>query len=564
MKNLYFKLKQENSGITLISLVITIIVLLILATIGISSGISAINSSRLTKFTTQMKLMQLEVNELYEKYSSGKTVEMQDGTKYTGEDIATIGKDLSQANQEQINSIFKSEEQNGSGITDKTGYRFFDKTTIDALEIEEMDQEFLINVQTRTVISYEGLKYDNKMYYTLEQLPDSLYNVEYDNPNTGKPTFDVSYEQLENGKWRIIVSNIRYEDGQEGFVAKWEVKYQLSDTEEPDKWYTSDDLEFIVDAADEYRIVVFQQGVESEIKTIKISNASIPTTPVDEDTIYTDPESNNKEAFIPKGFKVSEVASEQKIDTGLVVIAPDGSEFVWVPVDKTTLCVDGVADKEVAEIASGTDYRGVLYNFSGTTSSKREYSDTGYREPAYLTDSTYGDANSEYNTIGLTPQTLQDEYNAIIDSIKTKGGFYIGRYESSLSGSTKDTMSTTGNIQSKRDIMPTSANNSGTYRWYGLYAKQKEYATVINSSYQTNVKSAMIYGSMYDAVMNWALYGADKTDADEITKSSTKHGPESTGALETDKIKNIYDLGNNLYEWTAEAHDTGNRVDRGR
>ena len=564
MKNWYEKIKQGSAGITLISLVVTIIVLLILATVGIYSGISAINSSKLTRFTTQMKLMQLEVNELYEAYTTGGTIETKDGTKYTGDAVTTIGKNLSQADQEQLNNIFRTDWEDGSGILNREGYRYFDKEIIETLEIEGIDEEFLINVKTRTVISYEGLKYDDKMYYTLEQLPDSLYNVDYENPNTGKPTFDVSYEQLENGKWRIIVSNIRYEEGQEGFINKWQVKYQYADTQEPDKWYISDDLEFIVDVADEYRIIVFQQGVESEIKMIKISDTSVPITPVDEDTIYTDPESNYKEAVIPKGFKVSEVPEEQKIDTGLVVIAPDGSELVWVPVDKETLCVDGVSDKEVAEIASGTDYKGVLYRLSGTTSTKIEYNDTGHREPAYLTDSTNGDENKEYNTIGLTQVTLQDEYNAIIDSIKTKGGFYIGRYESSLSDSTKTKAATTGNIQSKRDVMPTSANNTGTSSWYGLYAKQKEYATVINSSYQTNVKSAMIYGSMYDAVMNWALYGTDKTDASEATDPSEKrNSKQATGTLETDKIKNIYDLGNNLYEWTVEGYSTSSRVFRG-
>ena len=290
-----------------------------------------------------------------------------------------------------------------------------------------------------------------------------------------------------------------------------------------------------------------------------------PTTEVGKDTIFKDSNSSDKEAYIPKGFKVSEVASEQKIDTGLVVIAPDGSEFVWVPVDKETLCVDGVADKKVAEIASGTDYRGVLYNFSGTTSSKIGYSDTGYREPAYLIDSTYADANPEYNTIGLTPQILQDEYNVIIKSIQEKGGFYIGRYESSLSGSTNTEEATTGNIQSKRNVMPTSANNSGTNRWYGLYAKQKEYATILNQTKGTNIKSAMIYGSMYDAVMNWALYGEDKTDASKVTNpSEPRNSKQATGTLERDKIKNIYDLGNNLREWTAEANNTDYRVVRGR
>ena len=571
MKNWYEKIKQGSAGITLISLVVTIIVLLILATVGIYSGISAINSSKLTRFTTQMKLMQLEVNELYEAYTTGGTIETKDGTKYTGDAVTTIGKNLSQADQEQLNNIFRTDWEDGSGILNREGYRYFDKEIIETLEIEGIDEEFLINVKTRTVISYEGLKYDDKMYYTLEQLPDSLYNVDYENPNTGKPTFDVSYEQLENGKWRIIVSNIRFEEEEQGFINKWQVKYQYADTQEPDKWYISDDLEFIVDVADEYKVVVFQQGIESEVKTIKISD--IPTEPVDEDTIYEDPESN-KEAVIPKGFEVSEDPTEQKIDTGLVVIAPDGSEFVWVPVDKETLCVDGVADKEVAEIASGTNYRGVLYNFSGTTSGKIEYSDDGYREPDVVTNyDGYPEYLTSINTILGTSFTeaddfkayMQEEYNAIIGSIKTKGGFYVGRYESSLSGSTEDTMSTTGNIQSKRNVIPTGADNSGTYMWYGLYAKQHEYATVMNSSYQTNIKSAMIYGSMYDAVMNWALYGADKTDASKVTASSTKrNSKQATGTLEADKIKNIYDLENNLIEWTAEADLTGDRVDRGR
>ena len=159
---------------------------------------------------------------------------------------------------------------------------------------------------------------------------------------------------------------------------------------------------------------------------------------------------------------------------------------------------------------------------------------------------------------------MQDEYNAIIGSIKIKGGFYIGRYESSLSGSTETEVATEGDIQSKRNVMPTNASNAGTYRWYGLYAKQHEYATVINKNYQTNIKSAMIYGSMYDAVMNWALYGADKTDANKVIEPSERRGSKkATGTSEKDKIKNIYDLGNNLGEWTAEADYNGERVRRG-
>ena len=282
-----------------------------------------------------------------------------------------------------------------------------------------------------------------------------------------------------------------------------------------------------------------------------------PTTKVDKETIFKAPKSANKETVIPEGFKVSGVVEEQKIDKGLVVIAPDGSEFVWVPVDKKTLCVDGIAEKEVAEIAETTqegvkNYRGQLYDFSGTASGKKSYTSDGYREPAYLTRSSSGDANTSegHNTIGITQKLLQDEYNGIINSIKEHGGFYIGRYESSLSE--------TGHIQSKKGIMPTSSANAGISSWYGLYQKQKEYTTAIG---QSKVKSGMIYGSMYDAVMNWAL--SDESEKVKVTASSEKHPLQASGLATEDKIKNIYDLGNNLYEWTAEAHETYSRVLRG-
>ena len=574
MKKIGYRMINENSGITLISLVVTIIVIIILASIGINTGITTLKSSQLTRFTSQMKMMQLEVNELYEKYITGGTVKTKEGTKFVGEGILNIGKELTQADQEQISKIFRTTAEGGSNILDETGYRYFDTETISSLKIDGIDQEFLVNVQKRSFISFLGFKYNNDMYYTLEQLPDGLYNVGYINPNTGKPTFDVSYDKLTNGKWKININNIKYEEGQEWYITKWNVKYQLANTEKPDKWYTSEELSFIVDTTGKYRILIYQQDVQSQIVEIDISDVipptgdvvtTAPTTPVDKETIFQDTSSGNKEAVIPEGFHVSGVPEEQKIDKGLVVIAPDGSEFVWVPVDKKSLCVDGIADKEVAEIAETTpegvkNYRGQLYNFSETTSSKRTYSESSYREPAYLTDSTNGDANTSegHNTIGITKELLQDEYNAIINSIKEHGGFYIGRYESSLSESNATTAATTGHIQSKKGIMPTSAANEGTKTWYGLYQKQKEYATVIS---QSKVKSGMIYGSMYDAVMNWAL--SDEKEKNKVTASSTNHGPEKTGALESDVIKNIYDLGNNLWEWTAEALITSIRVLRG-
>ncbi len=71
---------KNQKGITLITLVITIIVLTILTSIATYSGISVINSSKLTAFTTKMKIMQTQVNTIYEE---DKTREI--GVEITGD-----------------------------------------------------------------------------------------------------------------------------------------------------------------------------------------------------------------------------------------------------------------------------------------------------------------------------------------------------------------------------------------------------------------------------------------------------------------------------------------------
>ena len=79
-------MKKSNEGITLIGLVITITILLILATIAVYSGVGTVHSARLTEFTTELKVMQQKVNELYDSYTNGKTVTINE-IEYVGTDI---------------------------------------------------------------------------------------------------------------------------------------------------------------------------------------------------------------------------------------------------------------------------------------------------------------------------------------------------------------------------------------------------------------------------------------------------------------------------------------------
>ena len=73
----------------------------------------------------------------------------------------------------------------------------------------------------------------------------------------------------------------------------------------------------------------------------------------------------------------------------------------------------------------------------------------------------------------------------------------------------------------------------------------------------------MIWGSQYDAILNWALTGADKGKVTANTNGNHSGSWVNTGKTTTDKINNIYDLEGNLWEWTAEAVSTGSRVPRG-
>ena len=236
---------DERKGITLVSLAITIAVMLILASVATYSGVNILRQAKLNKFTAEMKLMQTEVNDLYNRYKNG-------------EDVLNLGKDLT-GQEEQVNKVFTNE---ASEITETTGYRYFDKETLDNLGIDGVDGEFFVNIEKRSVVSYEGLKYEGVTYYTLAQLPDGLYNVDYQDRNTEKPTFDVA-TTVNNDKYTITVSNIQYN----GYIEKWQVKYQK---EGQTDWLTSEDLSFQVESGGKYNIMLVNGEVESDPVTVSL------------------------------------------------------------------------------------------------------------------------------------------------------------------------------------------------------------------------------------------------------------------------------------------------------
>ena len=192
--------------------------------------------------------------------------------------------------------------------------------------------------------------------------------------------------------------------------------------------------------------------------------------------------------------------------------------------------------------------------------------DSGLREPAIVTGSSgtsYDKDTTNCNKVGLTLNGLKSDYKLMAESVKKYGGFYVGRYEASLSTATPTSAGTSGTMQSKSGVIPTAANNSYTNIWYGLYEKAKGYTVSENS-----VQSSMIWGSQYDAMLNW-VKSSGSSDISKITDTTIGNhngsGVVTTGnsTYNNDSINKIRDLGGNLSEWTLEALSNYGRVYRG-
>ena len=250
----------------------------------------------------------------------------------------------------------------------------------------------------------------------------------------------------------------------------------------------------------------------------------------------------------------------------------EGNEFVWVPVDE----ISKMASTDIGgtDANGNTNYRGVLYNWStdatGNTAYDWSADSTSCREPANLSNSTYGDKANSSKIEGWSLTLYQEEYNKMIKSVSQYGGFYVGRYEMSLNSETK-------NAESKYGATSATAESTSANKWYGLYNKAKTYAPEKNSDNTENasqkVVSSIIWGSQYDAMLKWM-----KGNKINVTRScptdlsigtTSKNTTRVTGGanngqtVSKDKLSNIYDLLGNSREWTQEAYGTKDRGYRG-
>ena len=332
--------------------------------------------------------------------------------------------------------------------------------------------------------------------------------------------------------------------------------------------------------------------VEKEIEEQQRQD-NLPGTRVSENTKYI---RDGKTAWIPKGFTVSGIKSEQSIDNGLVIYdipegtTPDWSnpdsvktkynQFVWIPVEvKSSDTEDSIAS---------------FYRSEWTTNA----STGGERTTGLSTD--YTEPDSTNDTVDKTG--IADQITELTKSIYKYGGFYIGRYEAGSTTARTSSSSQTAEFVVQQDKYPYNyiiwGKSMSDVSEGAVYLSNNLYAST-NTNY--GATSMLCTGASWDSMLDfikdsshsvtdgttWGNYGDSETYTinrgkyavyntsnntlenfqdvvNEYPKEKGKSILLTTGATERNCSKNIYDVAGNVYEWTTESSSSSNRVDRGR
>ena len=226
-------------------------------------------------------------------------------------------------------------------------------------------------------------------------------------------------------------------------------------------------------------------------------------------------------------------------------------------------------------VKSGDTYSGILYDFTdgenGVTIRPYDYKTTSsYREPDVVSYDTGSYASEE-----VTKSGLQSEFKEMVEGVNAKGGFWVGRYETSSMVNEK-----TQDASNIIKVVKGTTKGINNVNWYRMYAQQKNYAKH-KFGETAKTKSSMIWGSQWDQIMIWMkeipakfvnstyvgkfyitnAVGMGNYEVDNTGTTKPTKQVENTGYFD---VKNIFDLAGNVYDWTLEANDTDIRVLRRR
>lgn len=255
--------------------------------------------------------------------------------------------------------------------------------------------------------------------------------------------------------------------------------------------------------------------------TVPLSPDQIRVFEFDIDNMKDEKEENTP--VVPNGFVASSVVGEKDIEGGFVIY--EGTEpvtnenvdearttrnqFVWVPVE------------DINEFV---------------------------REEGYFNNAIQDVLKNCTEPYTSAIQSEKDEYEAMKTSVEKYNGFYIARYEASYNRTTKKSQSVANQVPTTKVKWGTSMTDlSG-----GAVEKARAVFPVADATNEKDPVSTLCYGVEWDQTIRFL--NINYPDINKINRGNFT-GSEiiDTGSDENCKFNNIYDMGENINEWTMEA-----------
>ena len=288
---------------------------------------------------------------------------------------------------------------------------------------------------------------------------------------------------------------------------------------------------------------------------------------------------SNPSGVVPENSTVIEADASK----GIVIKDKNDNEWVWIEVPKTTVFSDLAIDttKELTE---------------------QNYEDIKNKLISYATTYRSSWTDEWYNGCGMTSDEYTAAYQKMLKSVYTYGGFWIGRYEAGIEGTTTETTNARTSSSERISIgtSPKAISQKDAIPYNYVYCSEAQ-TLAKEMTPDSNYASSLLFGIQWNLVceflevkgglttndiktdsISWgnyanakienitlgkyAIYNGSKLGAwTRISSSYTKQNSGndyrillSTGITDYTKRMNIYDFAGNEWEWTLEKSYNSN------
>ena len=277
---------------------------------------------------------------------------------------------------------------------------------------------------------------------------------------------------------------------------------------------------------------------------------------------------SNPAGAVPANSTVVEADASK----GIVIKDKNNNEWVWIEVPKTTV----FSGLTIDTTNTLTDQ-----NYTDIKNKLIEYATT-YREGKLGQGCNWTD--EWYNGCGMTSDEYTAAYQKMLKSVYTYGGFWIGRYEAGIEGTTTETTNarTSSSTRISIETSPKAISQKDAIPYNYVYCSETQ-ALAKEMTPNSNYTSSLMFGIQWDLVCKylevkgklgtaninsdssaWGNYSnvkrtisSDKAKKGSSWTSITGTKPASSvlltaGASDDTKKMNIYDFAGNEWEWTLE------------